>query len=179
VAGTVGRKRGLAGLLDGLLDKLLSSRLLQRVASPAVSYLRLFVYLYVATVGRSCPPIGLPPTVNDWAMHNRHCAWGLCFASGGALGRGKLSLSLGLRSKVHGGVYAVSTARPLVKHILMAVSLPLCVQVMARVGRGALVGLPAVGALFVAHLAHQDWHRLTEERAAGAYSPHIAGSCGT
>lgn len=38
---------------------------------------------------------------------------------------------------------------------------------MARVGRGALVGLPAVGALFVAHLAHQDWHRLMEERAAG------------
>jgi hypothetical protein len=42
-------------------------------------------------------------------------------------------------------------------------------QVMARVGRGALVGLPAVGALFVAHLAHQDWHRLGEERAAGVF----------
>jgi hypothetical protein len=38
---------------------------------------------------------------------------------------------------------------------------------MSRVGRGALVGLPAIGALFVAHLAHQDWDRLTEERAAG------------
>jgi hypothetical protein len=38
---------------------------------------------------------------------------------------------------------------------------------LARIGRGALVGLPAVGALFVAHLAHQDWHRLKEERGAG------------
>lgn len=32
------------------------------------------------------------------------------------------------------------------------------------------MGLPAVGALFVAHLAHQDWHRLAEERAAGGTS---------
>jgi hypothetical protein len=32
--------------------------------------------------------------------------------------------------------------------------------------RGALVALPAIGALFVAHLAHQDWHRLCEERVA-------------
>lgn len=38
---------------------------------------------------------------------------------------------------------------------------------MARIGRGALVGLPAVGALFVAHLAHQDWERLQEERQTG------------
>ncbi|KAF6258506.1 hypothetical protein COO60DRAFT_1626402 [Scenedesmus sp. NREL 46B-D3] len=38
--------------------------------------------------------------------------------------------------------------------------------VMSRIGRGALVGLPAVGALFVAHLAHQDWDRLKEERTA-------------
>ncbi|KAF8056467.1 hypothetical protein HT031_006324 [Scenedesmus sp. PABB004] len=38
---------------------------------------------------------------------------------------------------------------------------------MSRIGRGALVGLPAVGALFVAHLAHQDWDRMREERAAG------------
>ncbi len=28
------------------------------------------------------------------------------------------------------------------------------------------MALPAVGALFVAHLAHQDYHRLVEERAA-------------
>ena len=47
---------------------------------------------------------------------------------------------------------------------------------MARVGRGALVGLPAVGALFVAHLAHQDWHRLTEERAAG--EQYLRGTAG-
>lgn len=40
-------------------------------------------------------------------------------------------------------------------------------QVLARIGRGALVGLPAIGALFVAHLAHQDWHRLQEERGNG------------
>lgn len=46
---------------------------------------------------------------------------------------------------------------------------------MARVGRGALVGLPAVGALFVAHLAHQDWHRLAEERAAGKYVVAVTG----
>lgn len=47
---------------------------------------------------------------------------------------------------------------------------PASPQVLARIGRGALVGLPAVGALFVAHLAHQDWHRLAEERAAGGTS---------
>jgi len=40
---------------------------------------------------------------------------------------------------------------------------------MARIGRGALVGLPAIGALFVAHLAHQDWDRLHEERKAGQF----------
>ncbi len=28
------------------------------------------------------------------------------------------------------------------------------------------MALPAIGALFVAHLAHQDYHRLCEERAA-------------
>ena len=27
-----------------------------------------------------------------------------------------------------------------------------------------MVALPAVGALFVAHLAHQDWHRMEQER---------------
>ena len=39
---------------------------------------------------------------------------------------------------------------------------------MSRVGRGALVALPAVGALFVAHLARQDWKRMVEESKAGA-----------
>lgn len=38
---------------------------------------------------------------------------------------------------------------------------------MARVGRGAVVALPALGAFFIAHLARQDWARLAEERAAG------------
>lgn len=28
-------------------------------------------------------------------------------------------------------------------------------QVLARIGRGAMVALPAIGAIFVAHLAHQ------------------------
>ena len=38
---------------------------------------------------------------------------------------------------------------------------------MARIGRGAVVALPALGAFFIAHLAKQDWQRMAEERAAG------------
>ncbi|GLI62676.1 hypothetical protein VaNZ11_005352 [Volvox africanus] len=40
-------------------------------------------------------------------------------------------------------------------------------QLLARVGRGAMVALPAIGALFVAHLAHQDYERMVEERHNG------------
>jgi hypothetical protein len=40
-------------------------------------------------------------------------------------------------------------------------------QVLARVGRGAMVALPALGAFFIAHLAAQDWRRMAEERGAG------------
>jgi hypothetical protein len=69
----------------------------------------------------------------------------------------------GLCVDTPGGNY-MTAACSLLKHRLFSV---VFVQIMARVGRGALVGLPAVGALFVAHLAHQDWHRLVEERAAG------------
>jgi len=76
--------------------------------------------------------------------------------------------------KLHGGspvegVVVPFTLLSLLVFCLLALLLlaAAAAQVMARVGRGALVGLPAVGALFVAHLAHQDWHRLIEERAAG------------
>ncbi|EFJ42337.1 hypothetical protein VOLCADRAFT_97607 [Volvox carteri f. nagariensis] len=47
-------------------------------------------------------------------------------------------------------------------------------QLLARVGRGAMVALPAIGALFVAHLAHQDYERMVEERANG----HLAAFLG-
>ncbi|GIL69497.1 hypothetical protein Vretimale_13600 [Volvox reticuliferus] len=47
-------------------------------------------------------------------------------------------------------------------------------QLLARVGRGAMVALPAIGALFVAHLAHQDYERMMEERHNG----HLAAFLG-
>jgi hypothetical protein len=39
-----------------------------------------------------------------------------------------------------------------------------------------MVALPAIGALFVAHLAHQDYERMTEERLHG--SSHTAAFVG-
>lgn len=43
-------------------------------------------------------------------------------------------------------------------------------QLLSRVGRGAMVALPAVGALFVAHLAHQVGMKM-RLRALGMYTP--------
>ena len=40
--------------------------------------------------------------------------------------------------------------------------------------RGAMVALPAVGALFVAHLAHQDYERMLEEHGHGHGSSAFA-----
>lgn len=51
-------------------------------------------------------------------------------------------------------------------HVLGSLTRARHAQVLARIGRGALVALPALGALFVAALARQDWGRWKQERRA-------------
>ncbi len=45
---------------------------------------------------------------------------------------------------------------------------------LSRIGRGALVGLPALGLLFVGHLARQDWVRALQEHTAGVLIACVA-----
>lgn len=59
-------------------------------------------------------------------------------------------------------------AAAVLDHLCAAHCCRLGPTLLSRVGRGALVALPAVGALFVAHLARQDWKRMVEESKAGA-----------
>ena len=59
------------------------------------------------------------------------------------------------------------TFRPLFFHFPLSQKLPHPQALTAVYCRGAMVALPTVGALFVAHLAHQDFKRMGEEHGEG------------